>query len=144
MTESLAKKAAEKAWKKHRNQMTPEVRACVPSDLVDWMATKTDYYLATSKLVQLSGTFDAPQFANDYIRLARKTEHTSRLRVMVRGETVNKNGAPAYQHGHQNPFSAGSSTDLTQTRNSIFQPLNEKQAWLRTASTYTPAANPMY
>ena len=121
MTESLAKKAAEKAWKKHRNQMTPEVRACVrPSDLVDWMATKTDYYLATSKLVQLSGTFDAPQFANDYIRLARKTEHTSRLRVMVRGETVNKNGAPAYQHGHQNPFSAGSSTDLTQTRNSIF------------------------
>ncbi|AUT46977.1 hypothetical protein [Achromobacter sp. AONIH1] len=105
MTEPLAKKAAEKAWKKHLNQMTPEVRACVrPSDLVDWMATKTDYYLATSKLVQLSGTFDAPQFANDYIRLARQSERTSRLRVMVRGETVDKNGAPRISKATKKPI----------------------------------------
>lgn len=105
MTESLAKKAAEKAWKKHLNQMAPEVRACVrPFDVVDWMTTKTDYYLTTSKLVQLSGTFDAPQFANDYIRLARNSERTSRLRVMVRGETVDKNGAPRISKATKKPI----------------------------------------
>lgn len=95
MTEPLARQAAEKAWKKHLAQMTNEAREHVqPSYETDWIATKTDYYLTTAKLVQVSGTFDAPQFATDYIRLARKVQRTSRLRVMVRGETVDKNGSP--------------------------------------------------
>ncbi|MDF3940745.1 hypothetical protein P3W66_11940, partial [Achromobacter denitrificans] len=70
MTEPIARKAAAKAWDKHLATMTKEVRACLTyKDEADWIAVKTEYLLAKAKPVQVSGAFDAPQFAHGYIAL---------------------------------------------------------------------------
>ncbi|SSW66644.1 hypothetical protein AVE30378_02183 [Achromobacter veterisilvae] len=95
MTEPIARKAAAKAWDKHLATMTKEVRGWLTDkDEADWIAVRTEYLLAKAKPVQVSGSFDAPQFANDYIRLARQMHRTSRLAVMVRGEKQDAKGAP--------------------------------------------------
>lgn len=95
MTEPLAKKAAERAWQKYLESMTAEVRACLlPSDQADWVKVKTEYLLAKGKPVQLSAPFDAPQFAQDFIKLAASTGRTSRLCLMCRGPVLDKHGTP--------------------------------------------------
>lgn len=94
MTEPLAKKAAEKAWEKHLASMTKEERALnTDADEKEWVAVKTEYLLAKAKAVQISGAFDSPQFARDYIALAKRLHRTSRLQVMARGEKKDANGA---------------------------------------------------
>lgn len=104
MTEPLARKVAEKAWQKHVAQMTKEVRNCLqPKDEADWIAVKTEYHLAKAKPVQLSGTFDAPQFAHDYITLAQSSTRTSRLVVMARGEKRDASGAPRISKSTKRP-----------------------------------------
>jgi hypothetical protein len=95
MTEPLAKKAAERAWKRYLESMAPEVRACLtPADEAEWIKVKAEYFLAKGKPVAVSAPFDAPQFARDFISLASKTMRTSRLRVMCRGPVLDKHGAP--------------------------------------------------
>lgn len=94
MTESVARKAAEKAWQKHLAQMTAQVRALqTDADESAWIAVKVEYLLAKAKAVQLSAPFDTPQFAQDFMTLAANQGRTSRLRIMVRGDLHDKNGA---------------------------------------------------
>lgn len=94
MTEPLARKAAARNWEKHPSTMTEEVRACITeADAADWIAVKTEYLLVKATPVQISGAFDAPQFARDYITLAQQLHRTSRLQVMTRGEKKDANGA---------------------------------------------------
>ncbi|WP_315136810.1 hypothetical protein [Achromobacter marplatensis] len=105
MTEPLAKKAAQKAWEKHLATMTKEVRACLTSaDEAEWIAVKTEYLLAKAKPVQVSGAFDAPQFAKDYIVLAKRLHRTSRLQVMARGEKKDANGALVISKATKKPL----------------------------------------
>lgn len=95
MTEALAKKAAERAWKKHLEGLAHDVRKLMtPEDEAEWLKVKTEYFLAKGKPVAVSAPFDAPQFARDFISLASKTMRTSRLRIMCRGPKLDKNGAP--------------------------------------------------
>lgn len=95
MTEPLAKKAAERAWKRYLESMIPEVRACLtPADEAEWIKVKTEYHLSEGKPVQLSAPFDAPQFAQDFIKLAAATGRTSRLCLMCRGPVLDKQGVP--------------------------------------------------
>lgn len=95
MTEPIARKAAAKAWDKHLATMTKEVRACLTDkDEADWIAVKQEYLLAKAKPVQVSGAFDAPQFAYDYIALTERMHRASRLSVMVRGEKCDAKGTP--------------------------------------------------
>lgn len=95
MTETLARKAAERAWQKHLESLTKEARACLtPADETEWIKVKTEYHLSKGKTIQLSAPFDAPQFAQDFIKLARATGRTSRLEVMRRASLLDKNGAP--------------------------------------------------
>ncbi|MDF3851390.1 hypothetical protein [Achromobacter denitrificans] len=104
MTEPIARKAAAKAWDKHLATMTKEVRACLTyKDEADWIAVKTEYLLAKAKPVQVSGAFDAPQFAHGYIALAKRMHRTSRLKVMVRGEKKDANGAPIISAATKRP-----------------------------------------
>lgn len=94
MTEPVARKAAAKAWEKHLTTMTKEVRACLTdADEKAWIDVKTEYILAKARPVQISGAFDAPQFAHDYITLTKRMHRTSRLQVMARGEKKDANGA---------------------------------------------------
>lgn len=95
MTEVLAKKAAERAWKRHLEGLADDVRKLLtPEDEAEWIKVKTEYFLAKGKPVAVSAPFDAPQFARDFISLATKTMRTSRLRIMCRGPKVDANGAP--------------------------------------------------
>ncbi|MFE0843169.1 hypothetical protein [Achromobacter insolitus] len=104
MTEPLARKAATQAWEKHFSMMTKEVRACITeADKAEWIAVKTEYNLAKSKPVQVSGGFDAPQFAHEYITLAQRMHRTSRLQVMVRGEKRDATGAPVISKATKKP-----------------------------------------
>lgn len=94
MTEPIARKAAAKAWEKHLATMTKEARACLTdADEKAWIEVKTEYLLAKAKAVQVSGAFDAPQFAVDYIALTQRMHRSSRLQVMARGEKKDANGA---------------------------------------------------
>lgn len=105
MTEAIAKKSAAQAWRKHVAQMTPEVRKHIQeSDEKDWIAVKTEYLLAKGTPVQLSGAFDAPQFAQEFIRLATRQTRSSRLRVMTRGEKLDNQGAPRISKATKRPI----------------------------------------
>lgn len=105
MTEPIARKAAAKAWEKHLGAMTKQERACLTdADEADWIAVKTEYLLAKAKPVQLSGAFDAPQFASDYIALAKRLHRTSRLQVMARGEKKDANGALVISKATKKPL----------------------------------------
>ncbi|MBV2161445.1 MULTISPECIES: hypothetical protein [Achromobacter] len=105
MTEPIARKAAAKAWEKHLATMTKEVRACLTDkDEADWIAVKTEYLLAKAKPVQVSGAFDAPQFARDYITLSQRMHRTSRLQIMARGEKRDANGAPVISKATKKPM----------------------------------------
>lgn len=107
MTEPVARKAATKAWEKHLTSLTKEVRACLTeADEADWIAVKTEYLLAKAKPVQVSGAFDAPQFAKDYIALAQRLHRTSRLQVMARGEKKDAKGAPVISQSTKKPVIA--------------------------------------
>ncbi|KDD10091.1 hypothetical protein L522_1768 [Bordetella bronchiseptica MBORD707] len=105
MTEPIARAAARKAWGKHVAAMTKEARAYLTeSDETDWIDVKTDYLLAKAKPVQASGAFDAPQFARDYIALAKRNHRTSRLEVMARGEKRDASGAPRISKATKKPI----------------------------------------
>ncbi len=105
MTEAIAKKSAEQAWRRHVAQMTPEVRKHIQeSDEKEWIAVKTEYLLAKGTPTQLSAAFDAPQFAEDFIRLARKQTRSSRLKVMIRGEKLDKQGSPRISKATKRPI----------------------------------------
>lgn len=80
MTESLAKTlAARKAPpKKELEKMTAE-------DLQQWYADRAAKIFESAKHRQVSPEFDAPQFCQDWIAVARKTVDHDGLRVMVRG-----------------------------------------------------------
>ncbi|RIQ74550.1 hypothetical protein D0838_04950 [Bordetella avium] len=94
MTENLARKAAETAWRKHLSSMTQEARAHVTdADESAWLAVKTAYVLQKARPVQLSAPFSTPQFAEDFMGLAANVGRTSQMRIMVRGELHDKNGA---------------------------------------------------
>lgn len=85
--------------------MTPEVRKHIQeSDEKDWIAVKTEYLLAKGTPVQLSGAFDAPQFAQEFIRLATRQTRSSRLRVMTRGEKLDNQGAPRISKATKRPI----------------------------------------
>lgn len=61
MTEALAKKAAERAWKKHLEGLAHDVRKhLTPEDEAEWIKVKTEYFLAKGKPVPVSAPFDAP------------------------------------------------------------------------------------
>ena len=104
MTEPLARKAAIQAWEKHLSMMTKEVRAHITeTDKAEWIAVKTEYNLAKAKAVQVSGCFDSPQFAREYITLAQRMHRTSRLQVMARGEKRDASGAPVISKTTKKP-----------------------------------------
>lgn len=105
MTEPIARAAARKAWEKHVAAMTKEVRAYLTdSDETDWIDVKTDYLLAKARPVQVSGAFDAPQFARDYMALAKRSHRTSRLQIMARGEKRDATGAPRISKATKKPI----------------------------------------
>lgn len=54
-------------------------------DLQQWYADRAAKILESAKHRQVSPEFDAPQFCDDWIALARKTVGHDGLRVMVRG-----------------------------------------------------------
>lgn len=104
MTEPIARKAAAMAWDKHVATMTKEVRALITeTDKAEWIAVKTEYNLAKAKAVQVSGCFDSPQFAREYITLAQRMHRTSRLQVMARGEKRDSSGAPVISKTTKQP-----------------------------------------
>ncbi|CAB3883814.1 hypothetical protein LMG26689_03622 [Achromobacter animicus] len=104
MTEPIARKAAAKAWEKQLTLMTKEVRDSLTAEYEsNWIAVKTEYFLAKAKPVQVSGGFDAPQFARDYITLAQRMHRTSRLQIMARGEKRDANGAPVISKSTKKP-----------------------------------------
>lgn len=95
MTEPLAKKAAEQASKTWLAKLPSNERAAIAGpEIAEWVEAKAAEILKGAKPKQVSGAFDAPQFAQDWIDLAKRTVKARGLRVMVRGEKTDKNGAP--------------------------------------------------
>lgn len=94
MTEPLARKAATRASETWVARMSEQERQELSkAEVEEWIAAKTAEIMRAGRSVQVSGAFDAPQFANDWIELARRTIKTRGLAVMVRGEKVDKHGA---------------------------------------------------
>ncbi len=61
MTEALAKKAAERAWKKHLEGLAHDVRKhLTPEDEAEWLKVKTEYFLAKGKPVAVSAPLRRP------------------------------------------------------------------------------------
>lgn len=91
MTEALAKRLARDAADKHaftreeRDSMTPEKWEA-------WIAEKAEDILEHGNVRQVSPAFDAPQFAEEWIVLAKRTARAKRCRIMVRGEKVDSSG----------------------------------------------------
>jgi hypothetical protein len=48
---------------------------------------------------QISPAFDAPQFARDWIELAKKTIQSHSIRMMARGEKIDDKGGPVLRKG---------------------------------------------
>lgn len=95
MTASMAKKAAEAASVTWKTRLAPHERAQLSeSDLQAWIEAKAEELLKTGNARQVSGTFDAPQFAVEWIELAKETIRARGLKVMARGEKKDKHGAP--------------------------------------------------
>jgi hypothetical protein len=94
MTRQMANKLATDAEAKRK--LTRQERAALTEeDVRQWIAEKAEELFSDAKARQVSPAFDAPQFANDWIDLAKRTDQAKRCRVMVRGAKVDKKGAPS-------------------------------------------------
>jgi hypothetical protein len=91
MTEVLAKRLARDAAERHHFSRD-ELNAMTPAKWEAWIATKAEEILEHGNVRQVSPTFDAPQFANEWIALAKRTARAKRCRIMVRGNKVDSTG----------------------------------------------------
>lgn len=71
---------------------------------VDEYKTKVDalakeLFAAGKGSKQISPAFDAPQFASDWIQVAKKTIENHSIRIMARGEKVDDKGGPVLRKG---------------------------------------------
>ena len=93
MTRPLADRLARAAADK-RTLTAGERRAMTQADWEAWISEKAEEILGGGRVRLVSGMFDAPQFAEDWIRLAKATAGAKRCRIMVRSEKVDKHGKP--------------------------------------------------
>ncbi|OZI39000.1 hypothetical protein CEG14_05545 [Bordetella genomosp. 1] len=107
ITEPLARKSAEAASKTWLAKMSSQERAEVTAATVDaWIRDRTAEMLKNGKPKQVSAAFDAPQFAEDWIALAKRTVKARGLRVMVRGEKTDRHGATVISKRTKRPVIA--------------------------------------
>jgi hypothetical protein len=92
MTEPLALRLARAAADK-RVLTVDERKSMTEEKWEAWIADKAKDILASGNPRQVSPLFDAPQFAREWIQLAKKTAGAKRCRVMCRSEKMDKQGA---------------------------------------------------
>ncbi|KDC59430.1 hypothetical protein L512_5223 [Bordetella bronchiseptica MBORD624] len=104
MTEPLAKKAATRASETWVARMSEQERKELSkAEIEEWIEVKTADIMRAGRSVQVPSAFDAPQFAKDWIDLAQRTVKTRSLTVMVRGEKIDKHGAPVISKKTKKP-----------------------------------------
>lgn len=89
MTRSVATASA--------RRVTPSVRGGVEVPLEEWeleVIKRADKIMSGARVVQLCKPFDAPQFAREFIQLARKHEDCRDLRIRARAPKKDAFGAP--------------------------------------------------
>ena len=107
MTEPVAKKIAERQFETMLRKLS-KTQLAELDDAAEkaWIAEKTADILTSGKSIQVSPPFDAPQFAAEWIELARRTAKATRCRIMVRGEKLDKNGARIISKATKRPVMA--------------------------------------
>jgi len=94
MTETVARRLAERQFDTHWAKLTKEQRdSLTPEDSRTWIESRTMEILEGDRVQQVSPPFDAPQFAREWIDLARRTAKARRCEVMVRCEKRDRHGA---------------------------------------------------
>lgn len=96
MTMDLAMSLAKKTTKTTRANPKPGQPA-IELSLEDWMLKverNAEGIMGGAKLRQLSPAFDAPQFARQFIELARKTGRCRDLKIRARVELTDAEGKP--------------------------------------------------
>ena len=89
MTEPLARALAAKKSPPRRQ----DDRRLTPEEVEAWRAREAERIFARAKARQVSASFSAPQYCEDWIALANRTTRAARLKIMVRDTKVDKTGA---------------------------------------------------
>lgn len=87
MTITHAKKLAEKKLEREPNTKTQE-------EWRDKVSAAAETILTSHAPVQVSPTFDAPQFCREWIEVAQRTSKIYAPKVMVRQQKIDKHGNP--------------------------------------------------
>ncbi len=105
MTEPAARKIATTASETmYCNLPPPRREAFTKEDMAAWIAKRTEEVLEGSRRMQISPAFDAPQFANEWIDLAKRTARAKRCSIMVRGVKVDVHGNPVISKTKKTPL----------------------------------------
>lgn len=103
MTEPLAKALAAK---KSPPPLKQGDRRLTPEEIEAWRAKEAERIFARAKARQVSASFSAPQYCEDWIDLANRTTRAARLKVMVRDTKVDKTGAVVLNKKTKRPVMA--------------------------------------
>jgi hypothetical protein len=99
VTEAKAKGKAEK-----KVSILDKSRNLKPVDVYEKeLAEESESIFESMKSLQVSPEFDAPQFANDWISIAKNSIKCRSLVVMCRGEKLSKSGAPVISKATKKP-----------------------------------------
>lgn len=102
MTEPLAKALAAKKSPPRRQ----DGQGLTPEEIEAWRASEAARIFTKARARQVSNTFCAPQFCQDWIDLANRTTRAARLKVMVRDTKVDKTGAVVLNKKTKRPVMA--------------------------------------
>lgn len=96
MTKTAAKALAQQQFDRAWPGLSEEERKRFPTDedVAREVEARAALLLVDGASRQVSPPFDAPQFAQDWINLAIKTDGARRCRVMCRGYKRDENGNP--------------------------------------------------
>jgi hypothetical protein len=65
-----------------------------------------DAIMSGKRVKQLSAAFDAPQFAEDFLQIARRMESCRDMQVKAKQVVTDANGKPVYSKRGKNPWKA--------------------------------------
>lgn len=88
---------------------TPSVVKNIVIPESEWMQRveqTADVIMASKRVKQLSAAFDAPQFADDFLSIARRMESSRDMHVRAKQVVTDANGKPVYSKRGKKPRKA--------------------------------------
>ena len=92
-----------------KSDCVTEARKLIPRHIAQTQAQHAMYvdllveqlYREKVRVKQIAPAFDAPQFANEWIDIAKRSGQARSMRIMVQGPKVDKNGGAVMRKGKQ-------------------------------------------